>query len=160
MPAIKFPPLTVEEAVDYLQANMPPHYELPLATIGKEDLDDLHPSLGAHASNILGLWSGNDELMESCRMASGNQGIDVDDASMLIISRLWERLHNKDNSGLASGEKLDEKKELVSPDELLMSEVIQSEALINLLDRKGIITKKKLLEEMKRVQASLPKADR
>jgi len=41
-----------------------------------------------------------------------------------------------------------------------MSEVIQSEALINLLDRKGIITKKELLEEMKRVQASLPRSER
>lgn len=51
-------------------------------------------------------------------------------------------------------EKLDPK-ELVSFKELLMSEVIQSEALINLLDRKGIITKKELLEEMKRVQTTL-----
>jgi hypothetical protein len=33
-----------------------------------------------------------------------------------------------------------------------------SEALINLLDRKGIITKLELLAEMKRVQASLVKA--
>ena len=50
-------------------------------------------------------------------------------------------------------------KELVSYEELLMSEVIQSEALINLLDRKGIISKKELLEEMKQVQASLPGKD-
>jgi len=40
-----------------------------------------------------------------------------------------------------------------------MSDVIQSEALINLLDCKGIITKKELLEEMKRVQASMIKAE-
>jgi len=53
-------------------------------------------------------------------------------------------------------EKLDEK-QLVDFKELLMSEVIQSEALINLLDRKGIVSKKELLEEMKRVQANLPK---
>jgi hypothetical protein len=51
-------------------------------------------------------------------------------------------------------------KEIVPFDELLMSEVIQSEALINLLDRKGIITKKELLEEMKRVKATLPKSER
>ncbi len=50
-------------------------------------------------------------------------------------------------------------KELVTFKELLMSEVIQSEALINLLDRKGIITKTELLEEMKRVQASMVKAE-
>ena len=56
-------------------------------------------------------------------------------------------------------EKLDPK-ELVSFEELLMSEIIQSEALINLLDRKGIITKKELLAEMKQVQRSMGKAER
>jgi hypothetical protein len=55
-------------------------------------------------------------------------------------------------------EKLDPK-ELVDFKELLMSEVIHSEALVNLLDRKGIISKQELLEEMKRVQASLKMAD-
>ena len=40
-----------------------------------------------------------------------------------------------------------------------MSEGIQSDALINLPDRKGIITKRELLEEMKSVQASLPGKD-
>jgi hypothetical protein len=39
-----------------------------------------------------------------------------------------------------------------------MSEVIQSEALINLLDKKGIISKQELLEEMKRVQAKMIKS--
>ena len=51
-------------------------------------------------------------------------------------------------------EKLD-KKQTVDFKELLMSEVIQSVALINLLEEKGLISKKELLEEMKRVQASL-----
>jgi hypothetical protein len=56
-------------------------------------------------------------------------------------------------------EKLDPKKELVSSEELLMSEVIQSEAIINLLDKKGIISKQELLEEMKRVQAKMIKSE-
>jgi len=51
-------------------------------------------------------------------------------------------------------------KEIVPFDELLMSEVIQSDALANLLDRKGIITKKELLEEIKGIQATLPKSER
>lgn len=54
-------------------------------------------------------------------------------------------------------EKLDQK-QTVDIKELLMSEVIQSEALINILDRKGIISKQELLEEMKRVQASMIKS--
>lgn len=56
-------------------------------------------------------------------------------------------------------EKLDPS-EIVDLRELLMSEVIQSDALINLLDRKGIITKKELLKEMKKVQATLPRRER
>ena len=50
-------------------------------------------------------------------------------------------------------EKLDQK-ETVDLKELLLSEVIQSEALINLLDRKGIVSRKELLEEIKRVNAN------
>jgi hypothetical protein len=55
-------------------------------------------------------------------------------------------------------EKLDPK-QLVDFKELLMSEVIQSEALINLLDRKGIISKQELLNEMRRVQAKMIKSE-
>ena len=52
-------------------------------------------------------------------------------------------------------DKLDAK-EVVSFREILLSEVITSEAIINLLDRKGI---KELMEEMKRVQASMVRAE-
>jgi hypothetical protein len=51
-------------------------------------------------------------------------------------------------------------KEVVTFEDLLRSEVIQSDALINLLDRKGIVTKLELLEEMKKIQATLPKSER
>jgi hypothetical protein len=43
------------------------------------------------------------------------------------------------------GRKLDPE-EIVTSEELLISEIIQSEALINLLDKKGLITKQELLE--------------
>ena len=48
-------------------------------------------------------------------------------------------------------EKLDPK-ETVSFEELLMSNVYTQEALINLLEKKGIITKAELLEEIKRLR--------
>jgi hypothetical protein len=54
-------------------------------------------------------------------------------------------------------EKLDQT-ETVDFKELLMSEVIQSEALINLLDKNGLISKQELLAEMKRVQAKMMKS--
>ena len=49
-------------------------------------------------------------------------------------------------------------RETLSFKELLVSEVIQAEALINLLDRKGIISKQELLDEMKVVQTAMSKA--
>ena len=39
-----------------------------------------------------------------------------------------------------------------------MSEVIQHEALINVLERKGIISKQELLEEIERVATRMPRA--
>jgi hypothetical protein len=51
-------------------------------------------------------------------------------------------------------------KELVSFKEMLMSEVITSEAIINLLDRKGLISKQEIMEEMKQVKASMLKVEK
>jgi len=46
-------------------------------------------------------------------------------------------------------------KEMVTFRNALLSEVIQFEALVNLLDRKGIIDKDELQEEIKRVHATI-----
>ena len=53
--------------------------------------------------------------------------------------------------------KLDQK-QTVDFKELLMSEVIQSDTLINLIDKKGLVSKQELLKEMKKVQASMMKS--
>ena len=50
-------------------------------------------------------------------------------------------------------------RETVDFKEMLISEMVQSEALINVLERKGILTKQELLEEIKRVHAGLLRAD-
>ena len=50
-------------------------------------------------------------------------------------------------------------KEMVTLRNALLSEVIQFEALVNLLDRKGIIDREELLEEIKFVHASMLKAE-
>jgi hypothetical protein len=52
-----------------------------------------------------------------------------------------------------------DEKETLDFKELLISEMAQSEALINILERKGIITKKELLEEIKRVHGGLLRAE-
>jgi hypothetical protein len=52
------------------------------------------------------------------------------------------------------GKQLDNK-ETVDIKELLMSEVIQTEALVNILERKGILTKQELMDEIVSVHKSM-----
>ena len=47
--------------------------------------------------------------------------------------------------------KKDETREQVPIEEVVMSNVYTQEAIINLLEKKGLLTKKEVLEEMKRV---------
>ncbi len=49
------------------------------------------------------------------------------------------------------GKKLDQK-ETVSLEEVVISNVFTQEAMINILERKGLISKKELLEEINRIR--------
>jgi len=51
-------------------------------------------------------------------------------------------------------------KETVSFEELLINNTFEQEALVNLLEKKGIITKAELLEEMKRLRREQLKYNR
>ena len=46
---------------------------------------------------------------------------------------------------------------LTTVEEVVMAQVLELEALMNVLDRKGVLSKKEILEEMKRLRASKPK---
>jgi hypothetical protein len=89
-------PQSVQEAVDRLHASISLNDEILLTAITEEDLTDSHFSLGHHIRNEFGLWSGNDALLESCRIIAGRQYLHVDDASSIIIKALWTRLKKED----------------------------------------------------------------
>ena len=85
-------PQSVAEAVEVLHANMSLNEECMLASMDEVDLTDLHLSLGHDIRDDFGLWVGNEALMESCRIMAGKQDLHVDDASMIIIGALWEKV--------------------------------------------------------------------
>lgn len=89
-------PRTVDEAVERLHANISLNDEILLATMTEDDITDFHFSLGYHIRNEFGLWSGNDALIESCRIIAGREDLHVDDASCIIIESLWVRLKKED----------------------------------------------------------------
>ena len=89
---LPIPPKSVKEAVDRLISEMALKDKVIIANMTYDELVDLNSNFGAYIRNAFRLWSGNDELMESCRFVSKNKKLDPDGASFAIIDALWESL--------------------------------------------------------------------
>ena len=85
-------PKTVNQAVDILMSKMALKDKVIIANMTYGELVDLNSNLGAYIKNIFRLWSGNDELMESCRFVTKNKKLNEDGACFAIIETLWKRL--------------------------------------------------------------------
>ena len=66
----------------------------------------------------------------------------------------WKAFLPARNERIMMAEKLDQK-EIASFEEVLMSNVYTQEALINLLEAKGIIKKQELLDEIKKIKKGI-----
>jgi hypothetical protein len=85
-------PRNLNEAVDRLMSELSLKDKVVIANMTYDELVDLNSNLGAYIRNAFRLWSGNLELMESCRFAVKDKTINVDGASFAIIDKLWEKL--------------------------------------------------------------------
>jgi len=85
-------PKTIYEAVERLITEMALKDKVVIANMTHDELVDLNSNLGAYVRNAFRLWSGNHELMESCRFVSKNKKLNVDEASFSIIDAMWEKL--------------------------------------------------------------------
>ena len=86
------PPRSVDEAVDRLISELPLRYAAKIAKMNGRDLSALHATIGPYIRENFGLWRGNDQLMESCRMFNDHDYLHIDSASMVIMEALWARL--------------------------------------------------------------------
>ena len=89
---LPIPPKSVKEAVDRLISEMALKDKVIIANMTYDELVGLNLNLGAYIRNAFSLWSGNDELMESCKFTSKDKKLDPDSASFAIIDELWEKL--------------------------------------------------------------------
>lgn len=85
-------PLTIEEALKVLIDRMDLKSRTRIARMPRNDLIHLHPELGSYINNRFELSARNEALLLSCRQAAGIVDLDSDNASLLIIVKLWERL--------------------------------------------------------------------
>ena len=86
------PPKTVDEAVERVISDMDLKDKIKLANMDLNDLINLHTHLHVYFKNAFGLWSGNTELLASCRSISKEDVYIEDDATLVIIEALWKKL--------------------------------------------------------------------
>ena len=86
-------PRTVDQALTRLLSDLSLRDKTKIAKLKEEELVSLYFSLGEYVRNAFGLWSGNRELMESCRTLSGMNELQEDDASAFIVKEFLKRVH-------------------------------------------------------------------
>lgn len=90
-PESKDMPRTVDEAVKRLITELSLKDKTTIANMDEADLINLHFSLGLSIRNRH-LHPRNEELLESCRQEAKDKYLHWDEASRVIIKRLWEEL--------------------------------------------------------------------
>jgi len=85
-------PKTVDEAVDRMMSELALKDRVRIARMGLEEASALPISLGDYIWVKFGLRDGNDELMESCRLAAGTDDLPKESAIDVITEAVWKKL--------------------------------------------------------------------
>jgi hypothetical protein len=90
--AIPQNPRTIDEAVDALIVELPLRNKTAVANLKDDELIYLHTNLGGYIRDKFRLWNEKSELLTSCRSFMEVDYLNAEDASAIIITRLWRRL--------------------------------------------------------------------
>ena len=82
-------PKTIDEAVTNILATMSDEDKIRVRDTPKTELISFHHGWGTGIRNDFGLWRGNTNLMADCHAGH------PDDASMVIIEAVWQKLQKK-----------------------------------------------------------------
>ncbi len=85
-------PETVEEAVEFLEKHLPLEHRVNLSRKDDDELDDLQPSVGVWLRETFGLWKENEKLLKSVDEWSGRKIRSADEASLVILKALAQKL--------------------------------------------------------------------
>ncbi len=86
------PPKTVKDAVGRLISELSLKDKTMIANMAEIELSVLHTTLGEYIRNGFGLWTGNEDLLTSCRFIAKRDKVSDDEASSIIIRELWKHL--------------------------------------------------------------------
>ena len=84
-------PQTIDEAVNGMLLFLSQFAKRTLKRLPESDLTSIHMAIGLDIRTRFALWQGNTALLRAC----GSESMHPDDASMVIVHALWERLQKK-----------------------------------------------------------------
>ena len=86
-------PQTVEAVVDLLYEDLSLRDRMVMAQLSEYELDtSVYLALAKMVRKEFGLYSGNDQLIESCRDYMGSSYDSFEDPAMIIIKELWKKI--------------------------------------------------------------------
>lgn len=86
------PPRTVQAAIERLISELPLKEKTTIAHMSEAELIKLNTYLGRYILDKFGLWSGNEDLVESCLAIAEHPLHNEDDAVAVIVKKLWQKL--------------------------------------------------------------------
>jgi len=91
-------PTTVQSVVNLLFEDISLRDRVVLASLSEEEFDSrVYLSMAKIIRKEFGLYSGNDELLQSCYSYLGTQYDSFEDPAMVIIKELWKRVRKGHN---------------------------------------------------------------
>jgi len=85
-------PTTVEDVVDLLISRLSLRDRVNISNMRQQELKALTFTLGEYMRNDLQLWKDNAPLVQACTVLARGTTFLEDDACVIIVDRLWQRL--------------------------------------------------------------------
>jgi len=86
-------PQTVDEVADLLISDLPPNEMARLSRMDENDFLSFYDSVAQYVLDEFMVWTGNDDLLESC-LAKVVDSNDATDPAMIILRRVWQKLND------------------------------------------------------------------
>jgi hypothetical protein len=86
-------PRTVDEVADLLISDLPPQEMATLSGMTENDFVRLYDSVANYVLDEFKVWTGNEDLLESCLDQVSTEDQNTDPA-MIILRRVWQKLND------------------------------------------------------------------
>jgi len=96
-------PRSVHEAIERLASELSLKYKVYIASLDRKDLNQITLYLHSHIAHDYGLYTGNRELLRSCRASSGIADLAPEQCPSVLVLALWNKLRQTHRMRMVKG---------------------------------------------------------